>query len=89
MNVKIKALAFVLMAVLLLCGCGQKSETAAATPAQTVTASAVQSSTARSAWFITLGQSGTTDVRIRHKVFQDCSGVENNNVEVRRFSILG
>ena len=27
--------------------------------------------------------------RIRHKVFQDCSGVENNNVEVRRFSILG
>lgn len=86
---KIKALAFVLTAVLLLCGCGQKSETAAATPAQTVTASAVQSSTARSVWFITLGQSGTTDVRIRHKVFQDCSGVENNNVDVRRFSILG
>ena len=27
--------------------------------------------------------------RIRHKVFQDCSGVENNNVDVRRFSILG
>lgn len=27
--------------------------------------------------------------RIRHKVFQDCSGVENNKVEVRRFSILG
>lgn len=27
--------------------------------------------------------------RIRHKVFQDCSGVENNNVEVRRFSIPG
>nr|DAQ48282.1 MAG TPA: hypothetical protein [Caudoviricetes sp.] len=27
--------------------------------------------------------------RIQHKVFQDCSGVENNNVEVRRFSILG
>lgn len=47
MNVKIKALAFVLMAVLLLCGCGQKSETAAATPAQAVTASAAQSSTAR------------------------------------------
>ena len=46
-NVKIKALAFVLMAVLLLCGCGQKSETAAATPAQAVTASAAQSSTAR------------------------------------------
>lgn len=44
---KIKALAFVLMAVLLLCGCGQKSETAAATPAQAVTASAAQSSTAR------------------------------------------
>ena len=39
--------------------------------------------------FITLGQSGTTDVRIRHKVFQDCSGVENNKVEVRRFSIPG
>lgn len=89
MNVKIKALAFVLMAVLLLCGCGQKSETAAATPAQTVTASAAQSSTTRPVWFITLGQSGTTDVRIRHKVFQDCSGVENNKVEVRRFSILG
>lgn len=86
---KIKALAFVLMAVLLLCGCGQKSETAAAAPAQAVTASAAQSSTARPAWFITLGQSGTTDVRIRHKVFQDCSGVENNKVEVRRFSILG
>lgn len=47
MNVKIKALAFVLMAVLLLCGCGQKSETAAVTPAQAVTASAAQSSTAR------------------------------------------
>jgi hypothetical protein len=46
-NVKIKALAFVLMAVLLLCGCGQKSETAAATPAQAVTASAAQSSTVR------------------------------------------
>ena len=44
---KIKALAFVLMAVLLLCGCGQKSETAAVTPAQAVTASAAQSSTAR------------------------------------------
>ena len=44
---KIKALAFVLMAVLLLCGCGQKSETAAATPAQAVTASAAQSSTVR------------------------------------------
>ena len=44
---KIKALSFVLMAVLLLCGCGQKSETAAATPAQAVTASAAQSSTAR------------------------------------------
>ena len=44
---KIKALAFVLMAVLLLCGCGQKSETAATTPAQAVTASAAQSSTAR------------------------------------------
>lgn len=44
---KIKALAFVLMAVLLLCGCGQKSETAAAAPAQAVTASAVRSSTAR------------------------------------------
>lgn len=62
----------------------------------------------RPVWFITLGQSGTTDVRmedctvraeevsgntirgrIRHKVFQDCSGVENNKVEVRRFSILG
>ena len=86
---KIKALAFVLMAVLLLCGCGQKSETTAAAPAQAVTASAVRSSTARSVWFITLGQSGTTDVRIRHKVFQDCSGVENNSVEVRRFSILG
>lgn len=27
--------------------------------------------------------------RIRHKVFQDCSGVENNKVDVRRFSILG
>lgn len=200
---KIKALAFVLTAVLLLCGCGQKSETAAATPAQAVTAPAAQSSMARPAWFITLGQSGTTDVRmedctvraeycetifrmvgdktravvdncditmkqpdsmaehdmkkganpmlargndradgstviqnsritlsgdngrricyqlsalkgntldvslgcgiastkevsgntirgrIRHKVFQDCSGVENNNVDVRRFSILG
>ena len=35
------------MAVLLLCGCGQKSETAAVTPAQAVTASAAQSSTAR------------------------------------------
>lgn len=27
--------------------------------------------------------------QIRHKVFQDCSGVENNKVDVRRFSILG
>ena len=42
------------------------------------------------------GIAGTKEVsgntirgRIRHKVFQDCSGVENNNVEVRRFSILG
>ena len=33
-NVKIKALAFVLMAVLLLCGCGQKSETAAVSHSQ-------------------------------------------------------
>jgi len=47
LNVKIRALAFVLMAVLLLCGCEQKSETAAVTPAQAVTASAAQSSTAR------------------------------------------
>ncbi len=39
MNVKIKALAFVLMAVLLLCGCGQKSETAAAAPDQAATPS--------------------------------------------------
>lgn len=44
---KIKALSFVLTAALLLCGCGQKSETAAAAPAQAVTASAAQSSTAR------------------------------------------
>ena len=42
-----KALSLGLAAVLLLCGCGQKSETAAATPAQAVTASAAQSSTAR------------------------------------------
>nr|DAQ48281.1 MAG TPA: lipoprotein [Caudoviricetes sp.] len=34
-NVKIKALAFVLTAVLLLCGCGQKSETAAARSSRT------------------------------------------------------
>lgn len=27
--------------------------------------------------------------RIQHRAFQDCSGVENNKVEVRRFSILG
>ena len=44
---KIKALSFVLTAALLLCGCGQKSKTAAAASAQAVTASAVQSSTAR------------------------------------------
>ena len=44
---KIKALSFVLTAALLLCGCGQKSGAAAAAQAQAVTASAVQSSTAR------------------------------------------
>lgn len=110
------------MAVLLLCGCGQKSETAAAAPAQAVTAPAAQSGTVIQNSRITLsGDNGrricyqlsalkgnTLDVslgygiastkevsgntirgRIRHKVFQDCSGVENNNVGVRRFSILG
>jgi hypothetical protein len=42
------------------------------------------------------GIAGTKEVsgntirgRIRHKVFQGCSGVENNKVEVRRFSIPG
>ena len=105
MNVKIKALAFVLMAVLLLCGCGQKSETTAAAPAQAVTASAAQSGTARPVstgvapeQFGAKGDgiASTKEVsgntirgRIRHRVFQDCSGVENNSVEVRRFSILG
>ena len=102
---KIKALSCVLTAELLLCGCGQKSGAAAAAPAQAVTASAVQSSTARPvSTGVTPEQFGakgdgiasTKEVsgntirgRIRHKVFQDCSGVENNNVEVRRFSILG
>ena len=102
---KIKALSFVLTAALLLCGCGQKSETAAAVPAQAVTASAAQSGTARPASTgVTPEQFGakgdgiasTKEVsgntirgRIRHRVFQDCSGVENNSVEVRRFSILG
>lgn len=102
---KIKALAFVLMAVLLLCGCGQKSGAAAAAPAQAVSASAVQSSTARPVstgvrpeQFGAKGDgiASTKEVsgntirgRIRHKVFRDCSGVENNKVDVRRFSILG
>ena len=45
---------------------------------------------------VSLGIASTKEVggntirgRIRHRVFQDCSGVENNNVEVRRFSIPG
>ena len=102
---KIKALSFVLTAALLLCGCGQKSRAAAAAPAQAVSASAVRSSTARpvSAGVAPeqfgakgCGIASTKEVsgntirgRIRHKVFQDCSGVENNKVDVRRFSILG
>jgi len=58
LNVKIKALAFVLMAVLLLCGCGQKSETAAVTPAQAATLSGagygIKSFRTAPAWRITM-----------------------------------
>ena len=58
MNVKIKALSFVLMAALLLCGCGQKSETAAAAPAQAATPSGVgygiKSFRTAPAWRITM-----------------------------------
>ena len=100
-----KALSLGLAAVLLLCGGTQKNERTAAALVQAAAASAIQSSTANpESGSITPEQFGakgdgiasTKEVsgntirgRIRHKVFQDCSGVENNNVEVRRFSILG
>ena len=90
-----------------MCGCGQKSETAAARSSRTRRITLSGDNGRRICYQLSALKGNTLDVslgygiastkevsgntirgRIRHKVFQDCFGVENNNVEVRRFSIL-